>query len=57
MVEIRITNVSDKINEKLVDKATKMGVTRNHYIKMELAKIANDEYTKPTGRETQNRQR
>jgi hypothetical protein len=55
MVEIRITNVTDKINDKLVEKALKMGVSRNQYVKIELAKIANDEYTKPTSRETQNR--
>jgi hypothetical protein len=56
MVEIRITNVSDKINDKLVEKAEKMGVSRNQYIRMELSKIANDEYTKPVSREVPNRQ-
>jgi len=56
MVEIRITNVSDKINDKLVEKAEKMGVSRNQYIRMELSKIANDEYTKPVSREIPNRQ-
>lgn len=40
MVEIRITNISDKINEKLVEQATKMGVTRNQYVKIKLGEIA-----------------
>ncbi len=55
MVEIRITNVSDKINDKLVEKAEKMGVSRNQYIRMELSKIANDEYTKPVTAQNQNK--
>lgn len=40
MVEIRITNISDKVNEKLVEQATKMGVTRNQYVKIKLGEIA-----------------
>jgi antitoxin component of RelBE/YafQ-DinJ toxin-antitoxin module len=55
MVEIRITNVSDKINDKLVEKAEKMGVSRNQYIRMELSKIANDEYTKQITVQNQNK--
>lgn len=47
MVEIRITNVSDKVNKALVENAQKMGVTRNQYIKIKLGELATNGQSKP----------
>ena len=53
MVEIRITNITDKVNEKVVEQATKMGVTRNQYVKIKLGEIAHGQL-KPISGEKQN---